>query len=148
PIWRLVESRSNDRYTAWQAPVFVEVTSVADAGQLGDWATGIVFPLGRFFSTIGQALFGSFRVGEYDESLTAFGHYASFWTHRLTRKNLNTPAPWLPDPTAECLQFQKFNLKYRPIGFLKRGWIRDYMSGAELTQLGNPTSDPNSPFWI
>lgn len=148
PIWRLVEKRSDNRYMPWQAPVFIEVTSVADAGQLGDWATGLVFPLGRFFSTVGQAVFGSYRAGEYDESLKAFGQYAEFWTHRLTRANSNPPPPWSPDPAAECRQFQTFNAKYRPSGYLTSGWVRDYMSGAQLTQLGIARSNPNSPFWI
>jgi hypothetical protein len=148
PLRRLVEKRTQNRYAPWQAPVFVEVTSVAADGQLGDWATGLVFPLGRFFSTVGQGIFGSFRGDEHDESLTAFGQYNPFWTHRLARVNPNPPAPWSPDPAKECSQFQAFNARYRRSGYLTDGWVRDYLSGARLTQLDDGKSDPDSPFWI
>ena len=88
------------------------------------------------------------RAGEYDESLTAFGHYSDFWTHRLTKANPNTPPPWSRDPAAECRQFEEFNSRYRKSGYLKSGWVRDYLSGAQLTQLDTAKSDPNNPFWI
>lgn len=146
PLRRLVEQPAQNRYAPWQAPVFVEVTSVPADGQLGDWATGLVFPLGRFFSTVGQGIFGSFRGDEYGQSLSAFGQYAPFWTHRLTRVGSAAPAPWSPDPAKECSQFEAFNARYRPSGYLTGGWVRDYLSGARLTDDGK--SDPNSPFWV
>jgi hypothetical protein len=152
PIRRLVDGRSQKQYAPWQAPVLVEVTSVGDSWQsthLGDLATGFLFPLGRRFSTLSEHIFGSFRADEYDEAIRAFGHYSDFWTHRLTNTNPHTPLSLPePDPKAECSDFEAFNAEFRPLGYLSRGWVRRYASGAQLTHINDSKPDPNNPFWV
>jgi hypothetical protein len=127
------------------------VTSVGDANGSGDWATGIVFPIGRFFSTIAQGFAGSFRSGEYSEALAAFGHYSEFWTHSLTNTNpAATDAETLSsmDPDKECKSLHDFDEKYRPDGYLTRGWTRTYSNVAQLRALNESKSDPNNPYWV
>ena len=151
PIAEIVNARPARGFAPWQPPVFIEVTSVGDANGPGDWATGIAFPIGRFFSTIAQGFGGSFRAGEYSEALTAFGHYSEFWTHSLTNTNPTaTNAETLSsiDFGEECKSLHEFDEKYRPDGRLTRGWTRTYISGAQLWALNEAKSDPNNPYWI
>ena len=81
PIREILDRAPQRAFAPWQPPVLIEVTSVGDSTGSGDWATGTVFPIGRFFSTLGQDIGGSFRSGEYTQAVTAFGHYPDFWTH-------------------------------------------------------------------
>jgi hypothetical protein len=151
PIREILDTAPREGFAPWQAPVFIEVTSVGDSTGSGDWATGTVFPIGRFFSTLGQDIGGSFRSGEYAEALTAFGHYPDFWTHSLTNTNpaatnAETLSPM--DPEEECRTLREFNRHYRPDGYLAKDWTRTYSSGAQLHALERSGSDPNNPYWI
>jgi pimeloyl-ACP methyl ester carboxylesterase len=151
PIAEIVNARPPRGFAPWQPPVFIEVTSVGDKNGSGDWATGIVFPIGRFFSTMAQDVGGSFRTGEYSEALAAFGHYSDFWTHSLTNTNpAATNAETLSpvDLNKECEYLHDFDEKYRPDGYLPNGWARTYTNGAQLRALEESKSDPNNPYWI
>jgi hypothetical protein len=151
PIQELLGTRPPRGFAPWQPPVFIEVTSIGDANGSGDSATGTIFPIGRFFNTIAQYVAGSFRPGEYSEALTAFGHYPDFWTHFLTNTNpaaTNAETLSPSEPNKECQHLREFNKKYRPDGYLVKGWTRTYDSGAQLRALGESKSDPNNPYWV
>jgi len=151
PIREIRDTAPQRGFAPWQSPVFIEVTSVGDSIGSGDRATGTVFPIGRFFSTLGQDIGGSFRSGEYTEAVTAFGHYPVFWTHFLTNTNpaatnAETLSPIHSDE--ECRSLREFNRAFRPNGYLVKGWTRTYSSGAQLRALEQSKSDPNNPYWI
>jgi hypothetical protein len=151
PMREILDTAPSRAFAPWQSPVFIEVTSVGDSTGSGDWATGTIFPIGRFFSTLGQDIGGSFRSGEYTEAITAFGHYPDFWTHFLTNTNpaaTNAETLSAIHPNEECRSLREFNRAYRPDGYLVKGWTRTYDSGAQLHALEQSKSDPNNPYWI
>lgn len=162
PIRQLVNEqhaggRSTLRYAPRQSPVLVEVTSVGEGKFDGDWATGIVFPLGRMMNTGFEATTSDPLTGEDERAQiqTALGHYRPFWTHDLDRpeqeltKEKRPPPDLLdPDPAADCRDFFAFEKASRSDGYLKSGWQRTYRSGAVLKEIGGGQYDPNNPFWI
>lgn len=162
PIRQLMDeqrpgNRVPGRFAPFQNPVFIEVTSRGSGPLDGDWATGIVFPIGRFFNTMFEPTRTDTRTGESERSqiLTALGHYKPFWTHELTsirpdpprgqRPAVEVPAPDMP---SQCRQFQAFEAEYRRDGYLTPGWRREYLSGAILRHTAIGRFDPNNPFWI
>jgi hypothetical protein len=153
-VRHLVENRPRDEYARWQNPVFVEVTSVGDRAWKGDWATGVIFPIGRWFNTLFESFTDSGGESEREESLTALGHYPFFWTHELTGTGV-LQKPSL-DTNQECNDFQTFTSEWRKDGLLRPGWNRRYINGTVLSHLTRSSAepdkpspfDPNNPYWI
>jgi hypothetical protein len=133
--------RSRTRYARNQTPTFINVTSQAD------WATGYVFPIGRWFNTV----FESFTDrAEAQEAQTAFGHYEPYWTHRLTsRPGLAEAKPLTRvQLEQECRDAAAFNAG-RVDGHLIAGWRRDnYTSGAVLEHIDRRGNSTGSPYWV
>jgi hypothetical protein len=152
-----VSSLGPRRFARFQNPIFIEATSRGTGPSDGDWATGFVFPLGRFLNTMFESTRTDPRTGESERQqiLTALGHYGPFWTHEMTTSRRDLPRPQrlgaevpAPDMRNQCRQLRAFEAEFRQDGYLRPGWRREYLGGAILTHTAVGRFDPNSPFWI
>jgi hypothetical protein len=156
PLNRVARNRDYDVY---QSPVFVAITSEADA------ATGKLFPLGRTFNTIFET---ELTREEGLANRNTPGHIDAYLTHRLdVAATDNGPCPgWKTEPATpaemaaniqlEFINSQKFKRELVderwPMNADKKPIPRTFCGGLVLTPLGgqgepyrNP--DPNMPMW-
>ena len=154
PLRQLVQEQaggdSRRRYAPCQSPVLVQVTSEGDTLLQGDWATGIVFPVGRALNTGLERT----REDERTQIRTSMGHYRPYWTHDLARIDpgqepgkAERSVLMQLDTAAQDRSFRIFE-RHRVDGYLQPGWRRVYGDAAVLTETGAGRSDPNNPFWV
>lgn len=150
------------RRESYRAPLLVSVTSSADL------ATGMAFPVGRWFNTLFQHPISS---PEQKEAMkNTIGHIPRYITHTLSRKE-NTCARWgstsLPDGTemhgaelrarlrqnyaAERNRSAEFFAAHRePDGAVRlpATWTREFCGGAFLEPAaGAELNEPHSAVW-
>ena len=149
----------NRKYDVYQSPVFIAVTSDADA------ATGKFFPLGRTLNTLFET---ELTVEERTANRNTPGHIDAYMTHRLDLKATDNAAcnGWKPDPktpeelaTNIQLEFnnsQAFTTQLTderwPLGSDGKPVPRVFCGGLVLTPLGGEPApyrnpDPNMPLW-
>ena len=146
PLHRIATQR---KYTRYQAPIFVSITSTAD------WATGKAFPIGRFFNTIFET---TASAEENKANNNTIGHMPLYITHRLAL-NKDEPAScagwkYLRDvevgdrPRQMALNLaaeaNNNNAFFAGSTTLPKNWSRSFCGGAVLT---HTQYDPNSPVW-
>lgn len=147
------------RFAPHQVPVFLSITAS------NDWATGLVFPLGRLVSFYtGRSRDTREHVANYE----TMGHVLWMQTHDLSFEEAASPAastrltatkPLDDDErrsrlAAEDADYQAFRHGQTGTdGHLMPGWSRRYTSGALLRQTrpepdaGEPGLTPDNPFW-
>ena len=156
PLDRVARNRNYDVY---QSPVFVAVTSDADA------ATGKLFPLGRTLNTIFET---ELTKEERDANRNTPGHIDAYMTHRLALTATGAPAcrGWNPAPAtstemAANIQLEFANSQSFKAGLANERWPldaggnpvpREFCGGLLLTPLGRASggyrdTDPNMPLW-
>jgi len=156
PLDRVARNRN---YEAYQSPVFVSITSEADA------ATGKLFPLGRTFNTLFET---ELTAEEGIANRNTPGHVDAYLTHRLDVTTTGTPAcaGWKPEPATpaelaaniqlEFIDSQKFKRQLVngrwPLDADKKPVPRKFCGGLVLTPLGGQSDayrnpDPNMPMW-
>jgi hypothetical protein len=147
PLQRAAAATAFDQY---QTPIFVSITSKAD------WATGMAFPLGRYFSTV-------FQKHASDEETEAnhntIGHVDAYITHELDAGGKGCGEGWKPvtDPkqdgafeqeqknlTLELEQARRFFGDNPAARSLESGWTREFCGN---TVLKHVKGHPNSPIW-
>jgi hypothetical protein len=146
-------------FQPWQRPAMVIVTAE------NDWATKIIFPLGRWTNSI----FEKTRSARQKQSITHTpGHLAALITHVLSatetgkaRRGQQAHHQVFSEEqgllgaeglrqhcesqvSAEEAEFQSFNRQWRPHGHLAEGWWRVYSGGAELRHV---SGSPDNPYW-
>ena len=151
PLHRIATTRP--RYSHYQAPLLVSVTTDADQ------ATRIAFPMGRFINTIFENETGD---EEGDAIKYTMGHMPDYVTHRLraTDKQPIECANWkllneLHAPTERRRQAE-VNLKAEEVNRvhfwnkrqpLDEGWDRTFCSESGGVRLEHKQHDPNSIIW-
>jgi hypothetical protein len=149
----------NRKYDVYQAPVFVAITSDADA------ATGKLFPLGRTLNTIFES---ELTREERTANRNTPGHIDTYLTHRLALTSSGPPEcnGWNPDPAtaadmAANIQLEFNNSQAFKTRLVNERWPRDaggkpeprvFCGGLVLTPLGGEperyrSTDPNMPLW-
>ncbi|MER9216158.1 hypothetical protein NKI54_29715 [Mesorhizobium sp. M0663] len=140
-------------YPSGQRVCFMAVTAA------NDWATGITFPIGRWFGTWFEAvrrikIDGITDHAQRDANLNTIGHIKWLRTHRLTAPVQPAAAPATakyegrkegPDLAKENADFTVFNEQWRRDGVLQEHWERTYSDGAHLQHVAG---DASNPFWI
>lgn len=154
-----VNRAATRRYSRYQAPIIVSITST------GDQATRYAFPLGRAFSTVFQRPTSSPEQGEAISKTP--GHIDRYITHEIELDSSPDPAcaGWRPtkDLEGEALRRQlELNIKaenakgaefFSRFGggmpVLRPGWTRRFCGGASLRHLNGEAAkaDANSPVW-
>ena len=156
PLDRVARNRT---YDAYQAPVFVAITSEADA------ATGKLFPLGRTINTILES--EKTRV-ERDANRNTPGHIDAYLTHSLDVAGTGTREcqGWNPDPASQLEMAANIRLEYMnsqvfksylvndrwPLDASGKPQPREYCGKLRLTPLTGASgqyrnTDPNMPLW-
>jgi pimeloyl-ACP methyl ester carboxylesterase len=130
-------------YEAYQRTCFIAITAT------NDWATGLAFPIGRWFGTFFQSTRDKLQRCANRNTV---GHLEWMRTHALTatKKRARGRQPLYTGQTnnlraVEENDFQDFNRRYRPNGRFESNWTRNYSSGAVLSHV---KGDPDSPFWV
>ncbi len=149
----------NRKYDVYQSPIFVAITSDADA------ATGKLFPLGRTLNTL---LESELTVEERNANRNTPGHVDAYLTHRLDLSGTKTVAcdGWTADPKSPAEMAENIQLEFKnsevfnaqltderwPLDGTGKPFSRIFCGGVVLTPLGgqpepfsNP--DPNMPLW-
>jgi hypothetical protein len=146
PLHRIATSR---KYSRYQAPIFVSVTTTAD------WATGYAFPFGRFFNTIFET------TASEEEKLAnnnTIGHIAPYITHKLSlsKQEPSACAGWKNVESVrpeERPKQMKVNLAAETANntaffgsrtTLLESWERTFCGGAMLKHI---QYNANSPIW-
>ncbi len=126
-------------YPDGQLPLVTIFTSETDQ------ATGVAFPLGRWFST----LFENYR--DPDQKLAdrqTVGHFQPYRTHELRpRPEIGKPASPMAEAEQKTADFRAVqSARQEWIGLSSRnGWSLE-LGGAQLSHLG--TSVPRNPFYV
>jgi hypothetical protein len=147
PLHRIATTVDYKRY---QAPLLVSVTTTKD------WATGVAFPIGRFFNSIFERSAGP---EESDAIVSTMGHMELYLTHELTASGERPEEcrGWrvlqdISDPDARSRQArinfeaEKANTDAFP-GMrhaLDPHWERTFCGGARLRHV---RYNPNSVIW-
>lgn len=141
PLHTVVANRSD--YDAYQRTCFIAITAT------NDWATGLAFPIGRWFGTFFQSTRSRLQRRA---NLNTVGHLDWMLTHELTATGKRKPSKQgryvgrvSGSPGDEEAEFQEFNARYRPNGHFEPRWTRQYSSGAVLRHV---KGNPDSPFWV
>jgi hypothetical protein len=156
PLDRVARNRTYDIY---QAPVFIAITSEADA------ATAKLFPLGRTLNTI----FESEKTREErDANRNTPGHIDAYLTHSLdlSGKGTDECRGWNPDPASPADMAANIQLEFRNSQAAKNTLVnerwpldpsgkpkpREYCGRLNLTPLTRAAgpyrdTDPNMPLW-
>lgn len=144
PLHRIATTR---KYTSYEAPIFVSITSTADL------ATREAFPLGRSINSVFE------RTASEEEAVAnvnTIGHVPEYITHKLG-KTAEEPCPgWknvLDVPEAQRREQMRENLRAERLlwkdfmpgaTLLPSGWKRVFCGGAQLEHVRH---DPNSVIW-
>ncbi len=144
PLHRIATTR---KYTNYESPIFVSITSTADL------ATKEAFPLGRSINSVFE------RTASEEESLAnvnTIGHVPEYITHKLSKAE-GEPCPgWksvLEVPESRRREQMRENLRAERLlwsnfmpgaALLPNGWKRVFCGGAQLEHIRH---DPNSVIW-
>lgn len=155
-LYRIATGRPYRRY---QSPILVSVTSSAD------WATGLAFPLGRFFNTMFEH---AASKPEDTANNNTIGHIPRYLTHRLSLTKEESPecTGWIDLDTVvdvkDRLKQMKVNLDIERRNnqaffdrnldgkLLRDHWSRNFCGKLLLEQIpcqSERQCPPNSPIW-